>query len=354
MKIIFVLFTALLSLNLFASGGALLGGGNSIPFVTPTLNDCLVGTGSAWVAGSCSTGTGTVTSVGLGVPSIFTAAGTPVTTTGTLSFSLNSQLQNLFLASPNGSSGTPSFRSILGADLPNPGASSLGGVNSKASISHNFLTQIGTDGTVSQAQPAFSDISGSANLTSQVTGVLPIANGGTNYSTPLNNNRIIQSLTGTMAEAVAITPARALISDSTGIPTHSAVTGVELGYSSGVTSAIQTQINGKAPSNGSGIIEEFTGHIIAPANYTYILDQSAAYAYTINTFIAQTSAGTITCAIQIGGTNVTGLSAVSLSSSPATGTASGLNSVSVGNRVTMVCSSNSSSADLSFTLKVTR
>lgn len=44
----------------------------------------------------------------------------------------------------------------------------------------------------------------------------------------------------------AITAARALISDSNGYPTQSAVTSVELGYSSGVTSAIQTQLNALA------------------------------------------------------------------------------------------------------------
>lgn len=46
-------------------------------------------------------------------------------------------------------------------------------------------------------------------------------------------------------DAAAITAARALISDANGIPTHSATTSTELGYVSGVTSAIQTQINGK-------------------------------------------------------------------------------------------------------------
>ncbi len=46
-------------------------------------------------------------------------------------------------------------------------------------------------------------------------------------------------------DAAAITAARALISDANGIPTHSATTSTELGYVSGVTSAIQTQLNNK-------------------------------------------------------------------------------------------------------------
>jgi len=61
---------------------------------------------------------GTVTTVGLVMPSIFTVTNSPVTTTGALTASLNSQLQNLFLASPNGSSGIPTFRAIAVADVP--------------------------------------------------------------------------------------------------------------------------------------------------------------------------------------------------------------------------------------------
>lgn len=58
-----------------------------------------------------------------------------------------------------------------------------------------------------------------------------------------NTNRLVQTSGSTLAEAAAITAARALISDSNGIPTHSSVTSTELGYVAGVTSAIQTQLN---------------------------------------------------------------------------------------------------------------
>lgn len=99
-------------------------------------------------------------------------------------------------------------------------------------------------------------ISGSSNtitnvsLTTGVTGTLPVANGGTNSAASLNNNRVIQSNGGALVEAAAITAARALISDANGIPVHSAVTSTELGYVSGVTSAIQTQINSKVSKAG--------------------------------------------------------------------------------------------------------
>lgn len=85
----------------------------------------------------------------------------------------------------------------------------------------------------------------------QVTGVLPVANGGTNSSTALNNNRIIQSSGGAIVESAAITANRALASNASGIPVASAVTDTELGYLSGVTSAVQTQLNGMVKRDGS-------------------------------------------------------------------------------------------------------
>lgn len=64
-------------------------------------------------------GSGTVTSVGLSLPSFITVSGSPVTTTGTLTGTLASQSQNLLFASPNGSAGAPTFRAMVAADIPN-------------------------------------------------------------------------------------------------------------------------------------------------------------------------------------------------------------------------------------------
>ncbi len=62
---------------------------------------------------------GTVTSVGLSLPSIFSVSGSPITTSGTLNASLASQTANLIFASPDGGSGNPSFRVLVAADIPN-------------------------------------------------------------------------------------------------------------------------------------------------------------------------------------------------------------------------------------------
>lgn len=64
-------------------------------------------------------------------------------------------------------------------------------------------------------------------------------------------NRVaVNDGTGVLSDAAAITAARALVSDANGIPTHSAVTSTELGHVSGVTSALQTQIDGKVTTTG--------------------------------------------------------------------------------------------------------
>ncbi len=65
------------------------------------------------------TGTGTVTSVAMTVPSDMSIGGSPVTAAGTLALTRNAQTGNKVMASPSGGgSGTPDFRVLVSADLP--------------------------------------------------------------------------------------------------------------------------------------------------------------------------------------------------------------------------------------------
>lgn len=87
-------------------------------------NEFKVKNGIAFTDGTIQTtaytggASGTVTSVGISLPSIFTTSGSPVTTSGTLTASLNSQTANTFFAAPSGSAGTPTFRTLTAADIP--------------------------------------------------------------------------------------------------------------------------------------------------------------------------------------------------------------------------------------------
>ncbi len=126
-------------------------------------------------------------------------------------------------------------------------------------------------------------ISSDIDLTTDVTAILPIANGGTNSNTALNNNRVMRSSGGAIVEASAITADRALISDANGIPTHSVTTNTELSYVNGVTSAIQTQLNNKQPLDST---------------------LTALAAYNTNGLLTQTAADTFTGRSIAGGTGV--------------------------------------------------
>jgi hypothetical protein len=99
-------------------------------------------------------GTGTVTSVGLSLPAIFTGSGAPITTSGTLGITLNSQNANLVFAGPTtGAAATPTFRALVAGDIP----------------SLSYVTSVGltsTDFTVS-GSPITSSGSITANLNTQ-------------------------------------------------------------------------------------------------------------------------------------------------------------------------------------------
>lgn len=76
-------------------------------------------TGVVTVIGSGGGGSGTVTSVALSLPAIFTVSGSPITTSGTLSATLASQTANTVFSGPSsGGSAAPTFRALVLADLP--------------------------------------------------------------------------------------------------------------------------------------------------------------------------------------------------------------------------------------------
>jgi hypothetical protein len=133
-------------------------------------------------------GTGTVTSVGLVLPSsILTVSGSPVTTSGNLTAVLATQVANSIWAGPTtGSAATPTFRSLVGADLPNPASSSLGGIQSAAGVSHQWISSISTSGVPGLTQPGISDLSGLGSGVATALGNTVNATGGlTTFGTDL-------------------------------------------------------------------------------------------------------------------------------------------------------------------------
>ncbi len=111
--------------KLEVSGGISLSGTLTFNGSTGSSGQVLTSQGSSAPVWS-NAGTGTVTSVAATVPTIMTISGTPVTSSGTLAFGLATQNANLVFAGPNtGAAATPTFRSLVAADIPNLGASYL-------------------------------------------------------------------------------------------------------------------------------------------------------------------------------------------------------------------------------------
>lgn len=142
------------------TNGQLLIGSTGAAPVTATLT---AGTGISITngAGSITVNNTGVTSVALAAPSIFTVSGSPVTTTGTLTISLQTQSANTVWAGPaSGGASAPTFRSLVYADLPiqlfvenpsTPIAPLAGGTNSVAIGSGSEASGVGSfaigDGT---------------------------------------------------------------------------------------------------------------------------------------------------------------------------------------------------------------
>ncbi len=112
-------------------------------------------------------GAGTVTSVALALPSIFTVTGSPVTTNGTLTAALASQTAKFFLASPTGAAGAPTMRAIAPTDLPVATNASLGVVQAGSNVTINAgVISVAAPGTgtvtsVALSVPTFMSVTGS-------------------------------------------------------------------------------------------------------------------------------------------------------------------------------------------------
>jgi hypothetical protein len=95
-----------------------------------------------------------------------TGTGSPITVAGSLGLTANSQAANLFLASPNGAAGTPTFRAILAADVPTLNQNTTGSAGSLSATFGAGLPLIGqgtgvpTTGTRSGNTTLFGTVSG--------------------------------------------------------------------------------------------------------------------------------------------------------------------------------------------------
>lgn len=251
---------------------------------------------------------GTVTSVALADDTgLFTISGSPVTTSGTLTLaSLSSQAANTFLAAPNGSAGSPTFRTIVVADVPTLNQNTTGTASNITATSNSTLTTLS-----SLALPL-----------TQTTGTLPINRGGTGVTavptTPtasafaawdanknMSGNNILDGFT-TIATAAATTTLTVASTGQyvfTGTTTQTVVLPVASTLVNGFTFSITNRSTGlvTVTTSGSTTVQSMASNTVlnivcinaaggtgtASWSWTYLPGQSMANAFkalTIQTF----------------------------------------------------------------------
>lgn len=153
-----------------SNGQLLIGTGSGFNLATLTAGTGMTITNSAGSVILASSGLGgTVTSVGLSLPSIFTVTNSPVTSSGTIAVALSPETAGTVLAAPSTAAGTPSFRAIASTDLP---TIAISGGGTGATTASAALTNLGA-----AASGANADITSTSVLTniSSTTSAIEIA-----------------------------------------------------------------------------------------------------------------------------------------------------------------------------------
>lgn len=209
--------------------------------------------------------TGTVTSVGLSLPALFSVTGSPVTTSGTLTASLASQTANTVFAAPNGVAGTPTFRALVAADIPALSYAPTAGSTS--------IVTLGTVTTGTWNASVISSTYGGTGVNNGGRTLTINTNSGTLSFTNLSTTLTIAntaSVSGTNTGDQTIT----LTGDVTGSGTGSFATTLA---NSGVTAGTYTKVTVDAKGRVT------TGASLASADVTTALGATPVYTTTTQT-----------------------------------------------------------------------
>ncbi|MBL0236776.1 MAG: hypothetical protein IPQ02_09240 [Saprospiraceae bacterium] len=174
---------------------------------------------------------------------------------------------NAAVTAPQGGTGITSY--VIGDILY---------ANSSTSLSR--LADIATGNVLLSGGVSTAPSYGKVGLTTHISGVLPITNGGTNSSTALNNNRIIVSTGGSIVEAAALTNGQLLIGSTGAAPvaaTLTAGTGIAITNAAGsITIASSISVINQATSLVDAITTSATevlipGMTITPGAGDYLI-----------------------------------------------------------------------------------
>jgi hypothetical protein len=310
-----------------------------------------IGAGTSSTTGTVTSVSGTGTVSGLSLSGTVTSAGS-LTLGGTLAVlpsNFASQTANTILAAPNGSAGVPTFRAIVAADVPTLNqnttgtASNVTGVvavangGTGATTAANALTSLGAypasnpngytsnTGTVTSVSGTGTvngltltgsiTTSGSltlggtlsgVSLTTQVTGTLPVANGGTGATTLTANNVLLGNGTSAVQVVAPGTAGNVLTSNGT-TWVSSAAAGGAVSYPQNIQSGNYTLVLSDA---GKHIYSANTGA------QTITIPTNASVAFPIGTLVTVVNFGTNVILFGVSGVSVYQNGSKSASASP--------------------------------------
>ena len=173
----------------------------TFPSALPGTTQAMTVDSSGNIGFSPLSGGGSVTSVGLDAPSIFTVTGSPITASGNLSFSLNNQASNTFFAAPAGSAGAPTFRGIVWTDISGlAGTSSTSFAIGNDPRFHNPNADTGTSQTSFQI-----DSENVGPRLKNTSGVLEIRNAGDTSFSDIRVGNLFVTGTQTIVNSETVT-----------------------------------------------------------------------------------------------------------------------------------------------------
>lgn len=255
-----------------------------------------VGTSSAAVfditipRGDAGAGSGSVTSVALSAPAEFSVTGSPVTGSGTLTFSKASQTANYFWAAPNGAGGAPVFRAIVAADIPTLNQNTTG---TAAGLSATLA--VGSGGTGATTLSGLIKGNGTGAFTAAAAGTDYVAPSDTFYigTTQVAHNRASAALT--LAGITLTTP-------DIGTPSAGALTNCTADGTNAV--GFKTIPQNSQSTAYTLVLADSGKHILHPSAdttaRTMTIPANSSVAYPIGTaltFVNQNGAGVMTIAI---------------------------------------------------------
>ena len=256
-----------------------------LPTALPGTTQALTCSSAGLIGFTTLSGGGSVTSVALTAPAIFSVSGSPITASGTLALSLATQTANTVWAAPSGSTGNPTFRALVYADV-----SAFVGTSSSTLAAGNdsrFHTQ-GTDSGTTQT--SFQIDSGNTGpRLKNTSGVVVVRNAGDSANADLTaanvtitgNLTVSGTTTSINVETVTIDDNIIVLNNNvtSGTPTEDGGIQIRRGASTSA-SLIWDETNDNWKSGLAGAELRLPQYVVA--TFTNASLTSGSYAFTHN------------------------------------------------------------------------